>query len=320
MENFETVKKSTIVNSQGVKYTEFRAGLIPNYALVWTHIGLGYLALLLTGIASMWLNRFFPSFFYLNVPISALLLGYEIAYIQLFIHEAAHFNVAPNPRQNDLLANIFFGLIVGVDIQFYRLTHFDHHKYHGTTRDTEKTYFDALNWQFIIESITGIRVIKVMKNRHKQINDKEHTDENVLKRNRKMFFMGISINFILLTALFFNDFWQTGFAWLIGMGVVFPFFASVRQLLEHRDDNAEANIDYNNVNHGLKTRIFGDGILASTLGGAGFNRHLLHHWDPKISYTRLKEVEDFLQDSAYKTALKNNSQTYVKTFIKLFKN
>ena len=41
--------------------------------------------------------------------------------------------------------------------------------------------------------------------------------------------------------------------------------------------------------HGTSAK--GDGPLASTLGGAGFNRHLLHHWEPKISYTRFRELE-----------------------------
>jgi len=32
-------------------------------------------------------------------------------------------------------------------------------------------------------------------------------------------------------------------------------------------------------------RLFGDDFFSCTFGGAGFNRHLLHHWEPQISYT-----------------------------------
>src|SRR5204863_1422182 len=83
-------------------------------------------------------------------------------------------------------------------------------------------------------------------------------------------------------------------AWSIGTLSVMPLFVSLRQLLEHRSEGADPHVDYAVTPHGAVNRLFGDGPVASTLGGAGFNRHLLHHWEPQISYTRLRELEAYI--------------------------
>lgn len=318
MDNFETIRKSAILNSKGIKYSDYRTTLKPNFSVVWWHVGLGYAALLTTLFACVSMQQHYPTLFFINIPLSAILLGYEIAYIQLFIHEAAHFNVAEDKKKNDFLANVFFGLMVGLDIKFYRIIHFDHHKHHGTVHDTEKTYFDALNWRFVLESVTGIKVLKVLINRDAKTKNNQNINTDVLKKNKIMFLLGALCNLVFVAVGFAMGYWQVALSWLAAMGVIFPFFASVRQLLEHRDDYADANINYNQTNHGAKTRMFGEGFLAASFGAAGFNRHFLHHWDPQISYTRLKEVEQFLQDSDHAHELAKNQSTYWTTFQKLF--
>jgi hypothetical protein len=57
--------------------------------------------------------------------------------------------------------------------------------------------------------------------------------------------------------------------------------------------------------------------LGSTLGGAGFDRHLLHHWDPQVSYTRLPELERFLLNTKASAAL-SAKESYISTFKRLF--
>lgn len=316
--SFETIKKSSITNSKGVKYTEFKAGLKPLFGLVWFHILLGYLAITATLLAAGWLQNHYRSFFWLTIPLGALLTGYLIAYVHLFIHEAAHYNIAADRRKNDRLANVFIGLIVGMDIKFYRIIHMDHHRYLGTVKDTEKTYFDALNWKFLIESLTGIRVLKVMANREEKAKVNAGLTPEIQANNKKMFLGGALFNFLAVVAFFAIGYWQVALVWLIGMGVMFPFFAALRQLLEHRSEEASAAINYNEVPHGETTRMFGTGIVASTMGGAGFNRHLLHHWDPQVSYTRLKDVEIFLKDTTLANSMQQSRSSYFKTFTKLF--
>ena len=48
-------------------------------------------------------------------------------------------------------------------------------------------------------------------------------------------------------------------------------------------------------------------------GGAGFNRHLLHHLDPSISYTRFDEFERF-KNTVQMTTLKGDECIPVKFF------
>jgi fatty acid desaturase len=318
LNTFESVKKTVITNSSGVKYTQFKASLKPKYHIVWINIFFGYAMLFAILFAGAYLQKNHPLFFGLTIPVGAILIGYWFAFTHLFIHEASHFNIAPDKKLNDLLADIFLGFIAGTHIKFYRIIHFDHHRYLGTSKDTENTYFEPLNWKFILESITGIRVIKVITNRNKQVKTNETLDPAILKTNTRMFITGTLFNVLLTLTFVAVGLWQVGLMWIAGIGVMFPFFLSLRQLLEHRAEYARANIDYFKTDHGEVNRMFGTGLIASTLGSAGFNRHLLHHWDPHVSCTRLKEMEQFLRDTELRDEMEQKHTNYFKTFIKLF--
>ena len=232
------------------------------------------------------------------------------------MHEAAHFNVASDKRKNDQLANIFIGLLIGMDVGFFRAMHLAHHKYLGTVKDPEKSYFDALTWRLIFESLTGIRALKVVTHRNKNIklNYEEDQSAEIISKNNTMFFTATFLNVMLVVVFFALGYWQVSLAWLVGFGAVFPFFASLRNILEHRTEEAIAALNYNEVDQGASHRMFGDGMIARTLGPAGFNRHLLHHWDPQVSYTRLRDVEYFLQDTPLGPKLNKNRTTYLQTF------
>jgi hypothetical protein len=104
------------------------------------------------------------------------------------------------------------------------------------------------------------------------------------------------------------------------MAVFFPFFATLRQVLEHRSATAVAGCDFRRLPHGALTRLFGDGIVASTFGGAGFNRHLLHHWEPQVSYTRLRELESFLLRTRAAPILDGRRTTYWQALRELIQN
>lgn len=314
---FEAAKKSFLVNSKGIKYAQFKASLKPKYYLIWLQIALGYGILAATVVLISWLQNNYPGYSWLFILPGAVNIGYWFAFTHLFIHEASHYNIAADKKRNDILANIFLGSIAGTHIGFYRIVHFDHHRYLGTTKDTEHTYFEPLNWKFIVESLTGIRVLKVLRERDKAVAAK-NIDPDIMKKNNMMSRVGMLLNFIIIAALFASGYWQAAVAWIGGIGIMFPFFLSLRQLLEHRQDYAQASIDYTQVDQGEISRMFGTGPVASTLGSAGFNRHFLHHWDPQISCTRLKDVEVFLQDTELASEVQSKGTNYFTTFIKLF--
>ena len=113
--------------------------------------------------------------------------------------------------------------------------------------------------------------------------------------------------------------WALVFAWLLGVGLVLPFFLAIRQLLEHRDFQARSHIDYRIHAHGPTHRLFGDSLVAKTVGGAGFNRHLLHHWEPQISCTQLRALENFLMQTVAADIIRRHQTTYFATFLQLMR-
>jgi fatty acid desaturase len=314
----ELVKKSHLADSTGQSYKQFKASLKPKYAQVWFDIFLGYGLQIATLVGVAYMQQHFPSWFWLTIPLGALLTGYWFAFTHLYIHEASHYNIAPDKKMNDLLADIFIGMIAGSHIKFYRVIHFDHHRYLGTTRDTENTYFEPLNWRFIIESLTGIRVFRVVGERNKIVQAVEGLNPDIIRTNKQMTIAGAFINLGILIAFFATGYWQVAITWAGAIGVMFPFFLSLRQLLEHRSEYAKANVDYTKENQGETNRMFGVGLIASTLGSAGFNRHLLHHWDPSVSCTRLRDLELYLRDTELAKDMAKTNTNYFSTFIRLF--
>jgi fatty acid desaturase len=129
--------------------------------------------------------------------------------------------------------------------------------------------------------------------------------------------MALALHAGLIAAFFKLGFEYLAVAWIAGTGLFLPFFTALRQLLEHRSDAADQHADYSQIAHGEVTRMFSPGLLGSTLGGAGFNRHLLHHWDPQVSYTRLPELEQFLLATTASSAI-CAKESYFGTFKRLF--
>jgi len=129
--------------------------------------------------------------------------------------------------------------------------------------------------------------------------------------------VGLVLHACVLGLAVLTRHWTFALAWLVGIGVVFPFFAAVRQVLEHRDFAARKDIDYRLVPHGPTNRMFDGGPLASLLGGAGFSRHLLHHWEPQVSYTQLAALEAYLLDTPAAPVIEAHRTTYIATFLRL---
>ncbi|MBI3260302.1 MAG: fatty acid desaturase [Ignavibacteriae bacterium] len=319
LQQLEDLKRDQILSVAGVPYLEFRKSLTPNYPVVWRDILSGHLALVLTAVGAILIDTYYPSWRPLTIIICAFLFGYIHQYIQLFFHEAAHFNLAKDRKKNDRLANLFIGSLVGQDIKLYRPIHLMHHRHLGTPEDTEHSYFDALTFRFILESLTGIRVIKVLANREKVLQSRPSPETEKKKSTfGTQVVIGGLLNggIVVISALL--GYWSLAIGWTIGFLIIFPFFGSVRQLLEHRSEYAVSTNDYSKISHGQTNRMFGSGIIASTLGAAGFNRHLLHHWEMQISYTRLRDLEKFLLATQAAEILKRHKTGYFRTFKRLF--
>jgi fatty acid desaturase len=319
-ELFLKLNRTALVGKSGSTYGEVRKALTPRWEMVWRDLIFGWVALALVILAVIGLSHRWPVLASVSAAIGAVLVGFTLAYITLFLHEAAHRNLHPDQRWNDVLCNVFVGGIVGIEVRSYREIHWDHHRYFGDLMDSEISYRDPLNLRFIVESLFGIRAAKVMLLRRAKLQsmDTQKVAKTGSKSRLYLLLCGLAFNLALLGILAYLREWAAGFSWIFGILVFFPFFGALRQLLEHRGELPEAASSRAEAIHLATNRIFGDGPIASTLGGAGFNRHLLHHWDPQVSYTRLRDLEDFLLETQAGPYLRERRTTYLRTFEQLF--
>ncbi len=280
----------------GGDYLRFVTGLSPRYWRLWLDIALGYLFLAVI----LYMVGLLPAG---TAQIAGTLLGaaatgYGVAYLQLFLHEAAHYHLASHRGLNDGLCDALISWQVGTRVSRYRPIHFAHHRHLGTRADTENSYFRALGPRLILETLTGVHALRILRNRYRQLDQmpgaggKSGPDPGPLLRGGLL--RGGLLHIVVGAAAFAISGWPGLVAWVLGVGAFFPVFATLRQLLEHRSTAADPAADYAVTDHGALTRIFGSGPIASTFGGAGFNRHLLHHWEPQISCTRLGDLEHYL--------------------------
>ena len=97
-------------------------------------------------------------------------------------------------------------------------------------------------------------------------------------------------------------------------------FATLRQLLEHRPAPGQ-------IAGAAVTRMFGTDLFSRTFGGAGFNRHLLHHIEPQVSQItpppkpaprpraydfHLGQIEDFRSNERFELILLLNLIEHVE--------
>jgi fatty acid desaturase len=308
--------KRTLVDDDGRDYRSFRARLTPRWGLVWLQLGAGYLALaaIVGGLAAWDPSGIAAVAAALG---GAVLVGYVVAYLNNFFHEAAHYNVAPGRRANDLLTNLAMAWLYGTSIGLYRRVHFQHHRALGTTMDSESSYFDPLRVRYLAEGLLGVRALKSLRRHQAATRNVDEGEEDGGGARIGWALVALAVNGALVAALALAGAWSAAGAWALGEVAFFPFFVSLRQLLEHRDEEADAETDYFEVDHGATNRLFGDGPVASTLGSAGFNRHALHHWEPQVSCTRLRELERYLSRTELAPYLAERRTTYWATLLRL---
>ncbi len=288
-------------------YLGFRNGLAGNYPVVWRDLATGYAALALvlvlvalptTGLGGL-----------AAAALGAVGVGAAIAYLQLFIHEGAHWNLARDRKTSDRLADWLLAWHVGTSISAYRRVHFDHHRHFGQTDDGEKSYANRLSWRLMIEMVTGVHALRVFLARRKRPASRPMPDA----RNVKLpLLRGLAIHALLLAGMLGLGAWAPALAWVGGIAIFFPLFATLRPLLEHRPAQGDSALLQGD--RAATTRLFADSAFAAVFGGAGFSRHLLHHWEPGISYTRLADLEAYLQQTSVGTILDARRTTYGQAF------
>jgi fatty acid desaturase len=303
-QSFSKVRGS-LANSEGVRYLDFVRTLTPIYWRVYLDIGLRYAGWIAVVVAACVAQREGVAWFIIVPPAAILIALFSPA---VHVHEAAHWNIAPDRKWNDLLCNVLMSWIIGLEIKFYREIHFDHHRHLGTARDTERSYFSTLNTTFVVKGLTFITLLQTLRGyTHRQ------------QGSLAMFASGGIIHGSIVLGLLYFGYFAASLAWVIAILLLMPLIGSVRQILEHRTEDACSDVDYSAVDQGACTRLFGDSLPAKLLGASGFNHHLVHHWEPQVPYTRLTELERFLDATPMRDVLDRRRTTYRATFRQLFR-
>ena len=289
----------------GAAYSQFCRSLAPDHAKVRRDIFLGYAALALILAVTGAVPGLVPGL--LAAAFGAIGIGYAIAYLQLFIHEAAHYNLAPTRPANDRMADRLICWQVGTCIAAYRRTHAQHHRHLGEAGDTEVSYTHALSARFLLEMATGIHALRVFAGRSGG-EARERRQAGALKP----LLAGAVAHLSIVAGLILVGAWPAALAWIGGMGIFYPLFATLRQLLEHRPAPGQSE-------EAAVTRLFGDDLFSRSFGGAGFNRHLLHHIEPQISYTRYDALEAYLMRTSVGEALDARRTSYGRAFADLLR-
>jgi len=315
MNNLEHLSYREVRSPGDISYDSFRKTLSPRYSIVWRDIFFGYF--FLGGFLFLSTRVHYDNIIALVFCIffGSLITGFVLAYLSLFLHEAGHFNLHPNKKKNDLLATILIGVLFGVSLGAYRKIHWQHHLHLASSADPESSYFHELTAGFLLESVTGIYLLKVVlsKSNHSLLSHKMKVN------SLKMLAAGTILSFSIIAVCVLLHAWATAIIWLAGLLIFFPFFAALRQILEHRDELAKKGF-YQDCVQNKVARLFTSDLFSRIFGAAGFNKHMIHHWDPQISYTRLRDIEHFLsQCNQTKEILFSSKTTYFKTFRKLLR-
>ncbi|HYC24222.1 MAG TPA: fatty acid desaturase [Candidatus Bathyarchaeia archaeon] len=300
----------------GIAFADYRRALVPRYAFAWLDVGLRY-ALMIAGFAAICLYSHAAGAraLWLVVPAAAW-IGFWFASIVLFMHEGAHFLLHPDKATNDRLANTCICWLLGDDIAAYRALHWQHHLHLGDTRDTEVSYHYAPTLRFALETAAGVHAWRVFWN-HRNARPEGEDRAREGRAGKAALLRGICVHGAILVVTLWAGLWPAALAWVLAVAVVFPYLSALRQQLEHRSDAASPEVDYARVPHGAVNRMFEKTFLARAFGSAGFRRHLLHHWDPSVSYTRFDELEAFLLRTDFAPAIDEARTTYREAWRRL---
>jgi fatty acid desaturase len=321
--SFERIR-SHLTDSRGIRLIDYVGQLKPIYWRVYLDIAIGYTAMVAV-IALVVVGQTAEISSLLLVPVGAALIGAWYFYLLSFLHEGVHYNLAPDRRVNDLVCNVLMSWMIGVSLAAYRRRHFEHHRSLGTIRDTETTYFLALNMTALLKSVLGARALEALLSyvsyASRQAKGKRIEQRALLPVTPAI--VAALMAAVVVHGSIVGGLWASGstaaaFAWIAGVGMVMPVLNTVRQVLEHRHPHARRDVDYSRTDQGACTRMFGNGPIDRLFGAAGANRHLVHHWEPQVPYARLAELERFLADTPARALMDRRRTTYVEALRQLF--
>lgn len=307
-----------LIDADGVPYGAFRKTLklrqhrvYLNAVLAWFMIAAAVFVLV-SFRSSPWM--------YLFILPGALWISFWLHAYTTHFHEAAHFNIHPDRKLNDLLSDIFLTPFTGMRVKDYRVSHWKHHLYLGLLEDTEVSYRSPIGIRQTVEGLTGVYLAKAVLRYFRNFRNIDESRKGGDSRSSSFVAsLGLMLAFqgLITLLLWWYVSLPAGLTWAASIFVTSPFLAHLRQTLEHRALDADKGADYGRIVHGPVNRLFGTDFFSRNFGGAGFNRHLLHHYDPTVSYTCFDDLEAYFLKTPIATDLEKSRSTYWQAFMAL---
>jgi len=302
---------------------DFRKSLTPNYALAWFELALSIVLMIAGFLGHLALVIIYGNLFGLEIGILFITwIGFWLNSVLTFGHEAAHYNMASDKNRNDALSDWTIWLFFPQSTKSYRRSHWQHHLHLGDHEDTEISYHNCLSPWFLAKAVTGVYLVSIVVRyffRRRPHAQSQPAQAGAQSAGLVPILRAIVTHSVFISIALSLHAHSTAIVWLVAVIFVFPFFTSVRQILEHRSATSACEIDFTKELHGPVNRLFGIDFVSRFFGAAGFNRHLLHHWDPTVSYTCFDQMQSFLGETDLKPRLESATSTYFSTFVMLLK-
>jgi fatty acid desaturase len=300
-----------------MSYSDYRKILVTPYRRVQLSLVVNWVSMIFLVVATSFVNNLL---FHICVVLALSLLMHRVL---LIIHEGAHYHLSLNKTMNDTISNLLAGWFVFTDIKNYRITHIQHHRNLGSSSDPENSHMDKLDLSWILSAVTGTKTALAF---FKTISTGRKKSE-VSEPNSPTPIFGAIIHLAIFLVIYFGLGLTSLLVWASCLLVIAPLLGMLRNLLEHRYVEAVDPILWEiflntsskpiEINQ-ITTRTFTQSIFSKLYGSMGFTHHLIHHWDPSISYMNLKKVHEFLLSSEVGDLLAKTDSTYTKTFFYLF--
>ena len=236
---------NAIIGENNIKYLEFKRQLKIDPTLIFINLA----------IPALMISVYFISFYYLlnkysYTPYYFVILGaiwisfWKHSYLTHF-HEAAHFNLCKNKDLNDLFSNIFLTPFTGMWVKDYRVTHWKHHRLLGELGDTEISYHKSLNFTEMIQSVTGIYLIRSLKKYVDNFNPDSQGGRGPMRNVSFCWSLSLMLIAQCVIALLLYEFLSiyASIAWIISVFIFDPLMIKIRQTLEHRSYDADNLVD-----------------------------------------------------------------------------
>jgi fatty acid desaturase len=310
---------SKLQNSSGLSYSEYRKTLRTPFELVQLSILCNVIFIFLTTVFVI----HYPQ------PIILCLTAFPLALAQHrvlnVLHEGAHYLIARKRSTNDLITNVLSGWFVIADVDQYRITHIQHHRNLGSLEDPKLSHMDKLDFTWLVSAISGFKTFSILLQR-KKYRESKLKDYKVKVRHLLVPVVGVTGHFLIVVSLFKINA-SVVLWWGVSSYLLAPFLGILRNVLEHRYlEKVDSRVwdevlgkelsddDYARVT----TRMFNVNPLSRIWGSMGFTRHLIHHWDPSISFVHLKKINLFLLETKIGPLLQSQETTFLRTFRQLW--